>query len=155
MTRRPAEPFRFHSEQVVPRPVNEVFEFFSRAENLQEITPDWLNFEIVKIDPSPVRKGTLIDYKLRLRGLPLQWRSEIVDWNPPHKFVDVQLRGPYKLWRHTHLFIAEGNSTRIVDEVLYRLPFGFLGTLAHRLLVRRNVERIFSFRQEKIASLFG
>lgn len=154
MTRRPAEPFRFRCEQLVPHPVDKIFEFFSRAENLQAITPDWLNFEILKVDPSPVRQGTLIDYKLRLHGLPLRWQSEVVEWDPPHTFVDVQVRGPYKLWHHTHRFIAEGNSTRIVDEVLYQLPFGILGALAQRLMVRRDVERIFSFRQQKIASLF-
>lgn len=154
MTRRPTEPFRFRCEQLVPHPIHEVFEFFSRAENLQAITPDWLNFEILKVDPSPVRKGTLIDYKLRLHGLPLRWQSEVVEWDPPHTFIDVQVRGPYKLWHHTHRFVAEGNSTRIVDEILYQLPFGMLGALAHWLMVRRDVEKIFSFRQQKIASLF-
>jgi ligand-binding SRPBCC domain-containing protein len=153
VTRRPTEPFRLHREQLVPRPIHEVFEFFSRAENLQAITPEWLNFEIL-VNPPPVRKGTLIDYKLRLHGLPLRWQSEVVEWDPPHTFVDVQVRGPYKLWHHTHRFVAEGNSTRIVDEVRYQLPFGMLGALAHRLMVRRDVEKIFSFRQQKIASLF-
>jgi ligand-binding SRPBCC domain-containing protein len=152
---KPPHPFRFSCEQLVPRPLNEVFEFFSRAENLQQITPPWLNFKIVGVDPSPVRQGTRIDYRLRMRGLPLRWRSEIVEWDPPHKFVDVQVRGPYKLWHHTHRFVAEGNSTRIADEVRYQLPLGILGRIAHALLLRRDVESIFQFRQEKIRSLFG
>jgi len=135
--------------------LDEVFEFFSRAENLQELTPGWLNFEILNVDPSPVRKGTLIEYRLRLHGMPVRWRSQIVAWGPPHMFVDVQRKGPYKLWHHTHRFMAQGNSTRIIDEVRYQLPFGILGRLAHSLLVRRDIENIFQFRREKIQSLFG
>lgn len=142
-------------EQLVPRPLDEVFAFFSRPENLQSITPDWLNFNVLSAGPQPVRKGTSIRYRLRVHGVPVRWTSEIAAWEPPHKFVDIQVRGPYKLWRHTHVFAAEGNSTRIRDEVLYELPFGPLGALVHWLMVRRDVEKIFAFRKARIRELFG
>jgi hypothetical protein len=142
-------------EQVVSRPLRQVFEFFSRAENLQEITPSWLSFTVLRVEPHPVQKGTLIDYRLKVHGLPLRWTSEIVVWEPPHRFVDVQVRGPYKLWHHTHCFAEEGAGSRITDEVLYELPFGLLGDLAHWALVRRDVERIFDYRALKVRSLFA
>jgi ligand-binding SRPBCC domain-containing protein len=142
-------------EQVVPRRLEEVFTFFARAENLECLTPGWLNFKILSVDPQPAQKGTQISYALRVHGLPLRWTSEIVEWNPPHSFVDVQVRGPYQLWHHIHRFQAEGERTRIIDEVLYALPLGSLGRVAHRLMVRSDVERIFAFREEKIRTLFG
>jgi ligand-binding SRPBCC domain-containing protein len=132
-----------------------VFGFFSRAENLEAITPEWLRFRVMSVVPERVQRGTLIEYKLRLHGLPLRWTSQIVEWNPPHKFVDLQLQGPYKLWRHTHLFTAEGENTRIHDEVLYSLPLGPLGRMVHTLLVRRDVENIFAFRATAVRALFG
>jgi ligand-binding SRPBCC domain-containing protein len=148
-------PYKLVHEQVVPRPLDEVFSFFSCAENLEAITPGWLRFRVLSVAPQPLRKGTLIRYKLRVRGVPLHWTSEIVEWRPPHKFVDEQRQGPYKLWRHTHLFFAEGENTRIKDEVLYSLPLGVIGRFIHRLAVRRDVERIFAFRHQKICALFG
>ena len=87
------------SSQIVPRPLAEVFAFFARAENLEILTPEWLHFKIHSVTPEPVQKGTLITYSLRVHGIPMGWTSEITDWEPPHRFVDVQLRGPYKLWR--------------------------------------------------------
>jgi ligand-binding SRPBCC domain-containing protein len=149
------QPYRLLHEQLVRRPLEEVFEFFARAENLETLTPEWLNFKIDTIKPEPVQKGTLINYKLRVRGLPLRWTSEIQEWNPPTSFVDLQTRGPYKLWHHTHRFIAEGNNTRIIDEVLYALPFGPLGRIAHALMVKSDVEKIFNYRELKIRELFG
>ena len=116
--------------------------------------PDWVRFKILDVAPQPVQKGTLIHYALRVRGLPLRWTSRIVDWAPPNRFVDLQLRGPYKLWRHTHRFIAVGDATRIVDEVLYQLPLGVLGRVARRLFVQRDLEKIFAFREVKIRELF-
>lgn len=146
-------PFKLLHVQVVPRKLDEVFAFFSRAENLETITPGWLHFRILSIAPQPVQKGTVIHYALRMRGL--RWTSEITAWEPPNKFVDVQLRGPYKLWHHTHRFIAQGDSTRIEDEVLYDLPLGILGRLAHAVMVKRDVDKIFAYRQAKIHELFG
>ena len=149
-----SSPYKLFREQVVPRPLKQVFDFFSRAENLEQITPPWLSFKVLRVHPEPVQRGTLIDYRLKLRGLPLRWTSKIILWEPPHQFTDVQVRGPYKLWHHTHSFAEEGAGTRITDEVLYQLPFGPIGKLAHWATVRRDVERIFAYREEKVRSLF-
>jgi ligand-binding SRPBCC domain-containing protein len=148
-------PFVFRSEQYVPRPVREIFDFFSQAENLQEITPAWLHFRILSVEPAPLRKGTRLRYSLRWRIFPIHWTTEIVEWEPPHRFVDVQLTGPYKLWHHDHQFVPDGLGTRILDEVQYLLPFGVLGAIAHRLKVKRDVETIFAYRREVIEKRFG
>lgn len=148
-------PYKISHDQLVPQPLEQVFAFFSRAENLEEITPEWLKFQVMSVAPEPIRNGSLIEYRLKLHGLPLRWTSQIVEWDSPHKFVDLQLQGPYKLWRHTHLFIAEGGNTRICDEVLYSLPLGPLGRIAHTLFVRRDVERIFAFRASAVRARFG
>jgi ligand-binding SRPBCC domain-containing protein len=148
-------PYKISHAQLVPRPLQQVFSFFSRAENLEEITPEWLNFQVMSVEPEPIQNGTLIEYKLRLHGFPLHWTSQIVEWDPPHRFVDLQLQGPYKLWRHTHLFLVEGKNTRICDEVIYSLPLGPLGQMAHSLFVRRDVEHIFAFRASAMRTRFG
>lgn len=147
-------PYIFRADQFVPRPLNEVFDFFSKAENLQKLTPEWLHFRIISVDPTPVRKGTLIKYSLRWRIFPIRWTTEITEWDPPHRFVDLQLKGPYKLWHHEHRFVAEGNGTRIHDDVQYSLPFGVLGSIAHRLKVKHDVASIFAYRTEAVNSLF-
>jgi ligand-binding SRPBCC domain-containing protein len=141
--------------QQVTRPLAEVFNFFSRAENLEELTPPWLNFKILKAEPQPVQQGTVIHYSLRLHGIPLRWTSEIVEWEPPHRFVDLQLRGPYKLWRHEHRFEARDGGTLISDTIHLSLPLGFLGQLAYKIKVHSDVQEIFSFREVKIRSIFG
>jgi ligand-binding SRPBCC domain-containing protein len=141
--------------QQVTRPLAEVFNFFSRAENLEELTPPWLNFKILKAEPQPVQQGTVIHYSLRLHGIPLRWTSEIVEWEPPHRFVDLQLRGPYKLWRHEHRFGARDGGTLISDTINLSLPFGFLGQIAYKVKVQSDVQEIFSFREGKIRSIFG
>jgi ligand-binding SRPBCC domain-containing protein len=146
--------FIYHAEQRVPRPIHEVFDFFSHAENLESLTPPWLHFRILGVNPSPVRKGTLIRYALRWYVFPIHWTTEIVEWDPPHRFVDVQLKGPYKLWHHEHRFVAEGNATLIRDEVEYELPFGFLGSIAHRIKVRRDIGTIFGFHRQAVDKLF-
>jgi hypothetical protein len=148
-------PLIFRAEQFVPRPLAEVFSFFSKAENLEQLTPPWLHFQILSVDPTPVQKGTLIRYALRWRIFPIRWTTEITEWEPPHRFVDLQLKGPYKLWHHEHRFIAEGNGTRITDEVQYLLPFGVLGTIAHALKVKNDVKTIFAYRTEAVNRLFG
>jgi ligand-binding SRPBCC domain-containing protein len=140
-------------EQLLPRPVEEVFGFFSEAGNLEEITPPWMGFQIVTPRPIELRAGAIIEYRLRWRGVPLRWTSEIAEWDPPRRFVDVQLRGPYAFWRHTHEFAPQGNGTRLRDEVHYALPLGPIGRLAHWLLVRRNLEAIFAYRAERVAAL--
>lgn len=149
------DPNVLRAEQYVPRPLHEVFDFFSKAENLEQLTPKWLNFRILSVEPTPVQKGTLINYSLRWRIFPIRWTTEIIEWEPPNRFVDIQLKGPYKLWHHEHRFVAEGTGTRIMDEVRYLLPFGFLGSIAHSLKVKKDVETIFAYRTEVVNRLFG
>lgn len=143
-------------EQFIPRPIDEVFRFFSRAENLEEITPPFLNFRILSVDPPELQKGTLIRYRLAWHGIiPLRWTTEIVRWDPPHSFADNQLSGPYKLWHHEHRFEPRGSGTEMYDTVKYALPFGIIGEIAHALAVRRDVEEIFDFRARLIRALFA
>jgi ligand-binding SRPBCC domain-containing protein len=140
--------------QWVPQPLDTVFEFFSRAENLQTITPPWLEFRMVDA-PKQMHAGSLIRYQLRVHKIPVRWTTEITEWNPPHRFVDIELSGPYALWHHEHKFFAENNGTTIEDEVTYALPFGLLGQIACRLFVSRDLENIFDYRARKMRELFG
>ncbi len=140
-------------EQWVPRPLEEVFSFFSRPENLQAITPPWLDFGMVET-PQALVPGALIRYRLKWHSLPIRWTSEISEWNPPHGFVDRALSGPYALWNHEHSFFPREGGTTICDRVTYALPLGWAGRLAHRLWVRRDVEKIFDYRAEKMRDLF-
>jgi hypothetical protein len=141
----------FHCEQWLPRSLDEVFPFFADAGNLQLITPPWLRFEIITPRPIAMRVGALIDYRLRIRGVPARWRSEITAWEPPHRFVDEQRRGPYRLWHHEHTFEPRDGGTLCRDRVRYAVPFDFL---THRWLVRPDIERIFACRQKKLAEQF-
>jgi ligand-binding SRPBCC domain-containing protein len=142
-------------QQHVSRPLPEVFEFFSRAENLEVLTPPWLNFKILDVSWQPIRQGTLIKYGLRFHGIPLRWTSEIVEWEPPYRFIDIQLRGPYKLWRHEHRFETRDGGTLISDTINLALPLGFAGELAYKIKVESDVQEIFAFREKKVHALFG
>jgi ligand-binding SRPBCC domain-containing protein len=144
--------FTHHSELLVPRPLAEVFPFFADARNLEELTPPWLSFNVLTPDPIPMAVGTTIDYRLSWRGIPLRWRSEIAAWDPPHRFIDRQLRGPYRLWHHEHRFEEVDGGTMVVDDVEYAV---WGGALAVNLGVRRDVERIFAYRSERLAEIFG
>lgn len=135
-------------ETLLDAPLEEVFEFFSKAENLAKLTPSTLGFHILTPLPIDMKKGTLIDYNLKIRGVPVTWRTEITVWEPNVRFVDSQLKGPYAQWIHEHRFAAEGNQTRMWDKVDYALPFGILGEIAHAIYVKREVEGIFAFRQK-------
>jgi hypothetical protein len=136
----------------LPRPRTEVFPFFAEARNLEAITPPWLRFEVLTPAPIELRAGAVIDYRIRVHGIPIRWRTEIAEWQPPHRFVDVQVRGPYTLWRHTHTFEERDGGTLCADHVRYR-PRG--GALLNWLFVRRDVERIFQYRRQRLTALFG
>ncbi|MFP5364713.1 MAG: SRPBCC family protein [Thermoleophilia bacterium] len=140
-------------EQRLPGSPSRVFGFFGDARNLEAITPPMLRFALVTPEPIEMRRGTLIRYRLRVRGLPVSWLTEISEWDPPHRFVDEQLEGPYALWHHTHTFEADGDETIMRDVVRYRIGFGPLGTLADRLVVRRDLARIFDHRAERVREL--
>ncbi len=142
----------FQCELWLPASPEEIFPFFADAGNLDAITPPWLNFHIVTPRPIEMRAGTLIDYKLRVRGLPLRWRTLIKEWQPPFRFVDEQLRGPYRQWIHTHTFEARDGGTLARDVVHYAVPFDFI---AHPLFVRRDIETIFQFRTEALRAKFA
>ena len=144
--------FKIQTELWLPRPRHEVFPFFAEARNLETLTPPWLKFEVLTPAPIAMRPGTLIDYRIRVHGLPIRWRTEIAEWQPPHQFVDVQLRGPYTLWHHTHTFMERDGGTLCLDCVRYR-PRG--GALINWLFVRRDVERIFQYRQQRMQELLG
>jgi ligand-binding SRPBCC domain-containing protein len=140
-------------EQWLARPIEEVFAFFGSPHNLESITPAWLRFSVVTPTPIVMGAGTLIDYRLRWRGVPLRWTTLIEEWEPPHRFVDVQLRGPYRLWHHTHTFRAVRGGTRLYDTVRYRLPLGWLGAAVHRVSTRRDLDAIFDFRTQRVRDL--
>jgi ligand-binding SRPBCC domain-containing protein len=142
-------------EQLVPRPVDEVFAFFAQARNLERITPPWLGFEVLTSGPVEMRSGTLIEYRLRVHAVPVRWISRIEEWDSGRLFVDRQLRGPYRLWHHRHEFAACADGTVVRDRVRYALPLGRLGELAHAAFVRRDLERIFDFRRAAVAQLLG
>ena len=143
--------FFLETELWLPRPRSEVFSFFSEAHNLEIITPPWLKFEVLTSAPIMMRPGTLIDYRIRIHGVPVRWRTEITGWLPPYQFVDEQVRGPYKLWHHTHIFEEHDGGTRCTDRVRY-CPRG--GALMDWLFVRRDVAKIFEYRRQRLLEIF-
>ena len=138
--------------QWFPRPRAEVFAFFSDAANLERITPPWLRFEILTPRPLAMRPGATIDYRLRLRGVPVRWQSEITIWDPPRRFVDEQRRGPYRVWIHEHELTERDGGTEVRDFVRYAVPGG---RWIDRLLVRPDVARIFDYRRRVLQELLG
>lgn len=140
-------------EQWLPRPVEEIFDFFSRPENLQAITPPWLDFRMVQT-PESLTKGSLIRYRLRLHWIPIWWTTVISEWDPPFRFVDRQLSGPYRLWNHEHEFVPDKAGTTMRDRVTYALPFGSIGEIAHSAVVEEDLRRIFDFRADTMRRLF-
>jgi ligand-binding SRPBCC domain-containing protein len=139
--------------QRIDLPLDQVFAFFADPANLDRLTPPWLHFRMLTPPPIEMRIGLRIEYRIRWRGWPVRWLTEIEDWTPGRRFVDRQLRGPYRLWHHTHTFSSVGGATQMDDVVRYALPAGALGRFAHALLIRRDLERIFDFRARQISAL--
>ncbi len=146
--------YKLERTQWVPYPRAAVFDFFSRAENLERLTPPWMHFRILTPTPIKMHPGATIAYSLRVRSIPLRWLTEIQSWNPPHEFVDLQRKGPYTLWRHTHSFAELGDGTFIRDVVEYTLPLGWVGRLVHRLQVQRDLAKIFDYRAGQVRAVF-
>lgn len=144
--------FELSTSAWLPRPVDEVFAFFGDAHNLDVLTPPWLHFEIRTPGPIRMHAGTLIDYRIRLRGIPIPWRTRITEWAPGRRFVDEQVRGPYREWIHTHTFEPTDGGTLMTDTVRYRVPGG---ALVNALVVERDVARIFRYRLEALRRAFG
>ena len=146
---------RFESEVWLPLAPADLFPFFADAFNLEEITPPQLRFQVLTPPPIRMEVGTFIDYRLRLRGIPIRWRTRIAAWEPPVRFVDEQVRGPYRVWIHEHRFEASDGGTRMVDRVDYAVPGGALGDRLVLPVVRREVEGIFRYRRERLLERFG
>ncbi len=142
----------FHFELWLPEPPEKVFLFFGNAAKVERITPSWVRFRILTPLPIEMREGALIDYRIRVRGFGMRWRTRITKWQPPVSFVDEQIRGPYRLWIHTHTFEPRREGTLCHDHVRYAVPFDFL---LHRHFVRPDIERIFAFRAEALRKRFG
>lgn len=141
---------------IIDKPLSEVFDFFSKAENLNTITPPELEFKILTPLPIKMFPGTLIDYRIKLNGIPFKWRTEICVWEPPYRFVDQQLKGPYAKWHHTHTFKDLGNGkTEMTDTVLYRSPGWIFEPIIHHLYVKKRVEAIFKHREQTLLKIFS
>ena len=153
---RPGPVHVLERSQRVPLPPAEAFEFFADAFNLERITPPFLAFRVTTPAPIEIGEGTLIDYRLKLHGLPVGWQTRIESWEPPHRFVDRQIRGPYALWEHTHTVEPDGEDGSLIgDCVRYSVGLGRLGVAAHSLLVRRDVEAIFDYRSEAVTKILA
>jgi ligand-binding SRPBCC domain-containing protein len=142
------------AETEIPAPVEEVFDFFSRPENLEILTPDFVRFKILTPLPIEMTAGTFIDYRIRIVGVPVRWRTEITVWEPLRRFVDVQVSGPYRLWEHEHRFESRGDRTVMFDRVRFASPGWFLEPIIHRLFVGPRVDQIFRYRAEAILRQF-
>ena len=143
-------------QQRVELPIERIFEFYGDARNLETLTPPWMGFHVITPAPIEMRPGAIIDYRLNVHGLPLRWRTRIDAWEPPTRFVDVQLRGPYSRWEHTHTFQPDGKDAVLIgDRVRYVLPLGPLGEIAHVALVKRDLKRIFDYRELAVSRALG
>jgi ligand-binding SRPBCC domain-containing protein len=146
---------RLTSTLLVPRSLDEVFAFFADPGNLDRLTPPWLRFRIATPLPLVMRQGMQIDYRLRIRGLPLRWTSRITEWEPPHGFTDLQVRGPYRYWRHQHRFRAVAGGTECEDIVDFEGRGGWAEPLLHRMFVGPDLRRIFEFRRCALQRIFA
>ena len=146
--------YTLESNQFINKPIEEVFQFFSKPENLSVITPAKLGFKILSPNPIKMEVGRLIDYNIYLLGIPIHWRTLITDYEPPNMFVDQQIKGPYTMWHHTHTFHKVKGGVEIKDRVVYSIPFGFLGRLLNYLWIKRDLNNIFLHRKKVIDKLF-
>ena len=149
--------YQFKTEQFLPISLEEAWAFFSTPNNLPVITPPALDFKILTPNlPNETYAGLIIDYKVRpLFGIQMHWKTEIAKVVPNEYFVDRQLKGPYKVWEHTHYFKNVDNGVLMTDVVNYEIPLGVLGKLAHWLIVKKEVEKIFNYREKKLIEIFG
>ena len=149
--------YSLYSRQRIPKPVEEVWQFFSDAKNLLQVTPPHLNLKVTnEVYGETVYAGQVMTYTVRpLLGIPLEWMTEIIQVEPLKYFIDEQRKGPYKLWHHQHHFKAIDGGTEMIDLVHYRVPFGLVGNMANALIVKKELEKIFSYRYQKIIELFG
>ncbi|HQS05397.1 MAG: hypothetical protein B7X86_00680 [Sphingobacteriales bacterium 17-39-43] len=149
--------YYFKTEHLLPVSIDEAWDFFSSAKNLARITPPEMDFKILStLDEKEIYEGMIIDYIVRpVFGIPLKWQTEIINVNKPHSFADRQLKGPYKIWEHTHTFIQKENGVLMKDEIKYQIPLGILGQLAHSLFVREKVKDIFRFREMALNKIFA
>ena len=139
--------------QFINAPIEKIFDFFSKPENLKKITPEKLSFKILTPTPIVMNKGTLIDYTIRLFKIPIHWRTVITDYDPPHKFVDQQLKGPYVFWHHTHTFEEKDGGVEMIDKVSYVIPMGLLGRFMHFIWIKNDLKKIFSHREKIIDNI--
>jgi ligand-binding SRPBCC domain-containing protein len=142
-------------EQWIPQPINEAFAFFKEATNLEKITPDEMNFKVLKQSTENIEEGTVLNYSLSVHKIPMRWKSKITHWNPDSKFSDVQLNGPYDYWVHQHEFEEKDGGTLIKDHVRYKVPVGLAGDLIANRFIRNDLEKIFTYRQKKINEMFN
>ena len=147
--------YELRRQVTIPAPVGDVFSFFSAAENLNLITPPWLYFKILTPLPVIMKKNALIDYSIKFLGFRMTWRTEIKVWQPPDRYVDRQIKGPYRVWEHTHLFEEKGGDTQMEDVIRYAVPGFVLSPLIHFLFVRPQLDKIFTFREKSILEYFG
>ena len=147
--------YELNKTQFINQPIDVVFNFFSKPENLALITPSKLAFKILTPTPITINKGTLIDYTIRLMRFPVHWRTLITKYNPPYKFVDEQIKGPYLFWHHTHTFKAVNGGSEIKDKVRYSIPMGYLGQFIHKIWIKKDLEKIFEYRKAVIDKLFN
>lgn len=152
---RTASGWKLSCEQRVGRPIADVFPFFAAARNLERLTPPFLRFRIRRISSEPLAAGATIDYVLRLRHVPIRWRTRIDEWRPPHRFVDRQVRGPFRVWRHTHAFRAAGGGTVIADTVRFDLYCRPLARTPILGWVNADLRAIFAYRRREIARVFA
>ncbi len=147
--------YRLEREQWVPRPLASVFDFFSGAENLAQLTPPWMGFRIRTPMPFEMKAGAHLDYTIRLAGVPMNWRTRITVWEPLRYFADIQERGPYAFWEHEHTFTECGEGVLVADRVNYALPLGPLGRAVHAVAVRASLTAIFDYRFQRVRELMG